>query len=82
MSREDDDEQAGQTLSAQCSSAATESEPSPETEASVRALDSGGEPLKPALRSFFEPRFGHSWETASGASLGVLWDITHDRPLG
>ena len=28
----------------------------------MRSLDSGGEPLKPALRSLFEPRFGHSFE--------------------
>ena len=28
----------------------------------MRALDSSGEPLDAALRSFFEPRFGHSFE--------------------
>jgi hypothetical protein len=62
MPRENDHKQAGQTLRAPGSSAATESEPSPATEASVRSLDSGGEPLGAALRSFFEPRFGHSFE--------------------
>jgi hypothetical protein len=49
-------------LRAQGSSAATESNALQSTEATVRALDSSGEPLDSALRSFFEPRFGHSFE--------------------
>ncbi len=47
---------------AQGSAAATGPEPSPATEATVRSLDSGGEPLHAELRSFFEPRFGHNFE--------------------
>jgi hypothetical protein len=62
MPRANDHQQAEQTLRAQDSSAATESEPSPATEASVRSLDSGGEPLNAAMRAFFEPRFGHSFD--------------------
>jgi hypothetical protein len=60
--RENDPRQAGPALRAQGPAAATQSEPSPATEATVRSLDSGGEPLHAGLRSFFEPRFGHNFE--------------------
>src|SRR4051812_22450742 len=60
--RENGPRPAGPALRAQDSAAATQSEPSPATEATVRSLDAGGEPLDAELRSFFEPRFGHSFE--------------------
>jgi hypothetical protein len=61
MSRENDHMQA-EKLRAQGPSPAAESELSPETQAAVRSLDSGGKPLDAALRSFFEPRFGQGFE--------------------
>ncbi len=62
MLRESDHKEAGRTQRAQGVSAATESKSSPAKETTVRALNSSGEPLHPALRSFFEPRFGHSFD--------------------
>ena len=62
LSPDNNNRQAGHTLRASESSAAPESEPSQATETSVRSLDSGGRPLDMALRSFFEPRFGHSFD--------------------
>jgi hypothetical protein len=58
----ENDRKHASTPHGQSSSAPTESQTSPATEASVRSLDSGGRPLDAALRSFFEPRFGRSFE--------------------
>ena len=59
---QENDRKHASTPHAQNPSAATESEPSPATEASVHSLDSGGKPLDATMRSLFEPRFGRSFE--------------------
>lgn len=58
LRHEEDDHLTAQAQDAESISAAQPAR----TEAAVRSLEAGGEPLPQTLRSRFEPRFGHSFE--------------------
>jgi hypothetical protein len=53
-------------------------EAGPNVEAQVRGLEGGGRPLSPAVRAYFEPRFGHDFGAVRVHTGGRAVQAAHD----